>query len=132
MRGEGWDCGSARVARGWAEGQLPQLCPAAGKSTLAIMTFARYEWFEEWKDKQVTKRGDDYEELKKTFVDTAMQAVFKLYPRIKDRVRKPGVCGSFTSSPGSCPPSPVLQMQELGLGLLDTRAAPHQPIATAS
>ncbi|XP_035745321.1 all-trans-retinol 13,14-reductase, partial [Egretta garzetta] len=57
-----------------------------GKSTLAIMTFARYEWFEEWKDKQVTKRGDDYEELKKTFVDTAMQAVFKLYPRIKDRI----------------------------------------------
>ncbi|KAM6035018.1 all-trans-retinol 13,14-reductase isoform 2-T2 [Theristicus caerulescens] len=44
-----------------------------GKSTLAIVTFAKYEWFEEWKDKQVNKRGDDYEELKKTFVDTIMQ-----------------------------------------------------------
>ncbi|KAM6369617.1 LOW QUALITY PROTEIN: all-trans-retinol 13,14-reductase [Pluvialis apricaria] len=57
-----------------------------GKSTLAIVTFAKYEWFEEWKDKQVNKRGDDYEELKKTFVDAIMQAVFKLYPRIEDRI----------------------------------------------
>ncbi|NWS78644.1 RETST reductase, partial [Crotophaga sulcirostris] len=57
-----------------------------GKSTLAIVSFAKYEWFEEWKDKQVKKRGDDYEELKKTFVDTVMQAVFKLYPRIEDRI----------------------------------------------
>ncbi|NXJ71780.1 RETST reductase, partial [Rostratula benghalensis] len=57
-----------------------------GKSTLTIVTFAKYEWFEEWKDKQVNKRGDDYEELKKTFVDTIMQIVFKLYPQIEDRI----------------------------------------------
>ncbi|NXW62658.1 RETST reductase, partial [Eurystomus gularis] len=57
-----------------------------GKSTVAVVTFAKYEWFEEWKDKQVHKRGDDYEELKKTFVDAIMQAVFKLYPRIEDRI----------------------------------------------
>ncbi|KAM9266525.1 all-trans-retinol 13,14-reductase [Morus bassanus] len=57
-----------------------------GKSTLAVVTFAKYEWFEEWKDKQVNKRGDDYEKLKTTFVDAAMQVVFKLYPRIKDRI----------------------------------------------
>uniref|UniRef100_A0A8C0B4K7 All-trans-retinol 13,14-reductase n=1 Tax=Buteo japonicus TaxID=224669 RepID=A0A8C0B4K7_9AVES len=57
-----------------------------GKSTLAIVTFTKYEWFEEWKDEKVKKRGDDYEELKKTFVDTIMQVVFKLYPRIEDRI----------------------------------------------
>ncbi|XP_032937043.1 all-trans-retinol 13,14-reductase [Catharus ustulatus] len=57
-----------------------------GKSTLAIVTFARYEWFEEWKDKQVHKRGDDYEDLKKAFVDAIMQTVFKLYPRIEGRI----------------------------------------------
>lgn len=76
---------------------------------MAIVTFAKYEWFEEWKDKQVNKRGDDYEELKKTFVDTIMQTVFKLYPRIEDRVRKPGVRGSSSSSSGSCLPGPILQ-----------------------
>ncbi|NXK00597.1 RETST reductase, partial [Corythaixoides concolor] len=57
-----------------------------GKSTMIVVTFAKYEWFEEWKDEQVKKRGDDYEELKTTFVDTIMQAVFKLYPRIQDRI----------------------------------------------
>ncbi|NXG14407.1 RETST reductase, partial [Grallaria varia] len=57
-----------------------------GKSTLAIVSFARYEWFEEWKDKQVHKRGDDYEDLKKTFVDAIMQTVFRLYPRIEGRI----------------------------------------------
>ncbi|XP_075300888.1 all-trans-retinol 13,14-reductase [Opisthocomus hoazin] len=57
-----------------------------GKSTLAIVTFAKYEWFEEWKDEQVKKRGDDYEDLKKAFVDAIMQVVFKLYPRIEDRI----------------------------------------------
>ncbi|NXB05847.1 RETST reductase, partial [Cnemophilus loriae] len=57
-----------------------------GKSTLAIVTFSKYEWFEEWKDKQVHKRGDDYEDLKKTFVDAIMQTVFKLYPRVEGRI----------------------------------------------
>ncbi|XP_009076452.1 PREDICTED: all-trans-retinol 13,14-reductase, partial [Acanthisitta chloris] len=57
-----------------------------GKSTLAIVSFAKYEWFEEWKDKQVHKRGEDYEDLKKTFVDTIMEIVFKLYPGIEDKI----------------------------------------------
>lgn len=52
------------------------------------MTFAKYEWFEEWKDEPVNKRGDDYEDLKKTFVDAVMEVVFKLYPNIEDKVRK--------------------------------------------
>ncbi|NXE57640.1 RETST reductase, partial [Casuarius casuarius] len=57
-----------------------------GKSTLAIVTFAKYEWFEEWKDEPVHKRGDSYEEVKQAFVDTIMKTVFKLYPRIEDRI----------------------------------------------
>lgn len=70
------------------EGGKRQPCPAAGKSTLAIVTFAKYEWFEEWKDEPVNKRGDAYEDLKKTFVDAVMEVVFKLYPNIEDKVRK--------------------------------------------
>lgn len=93
MDGEVW-------GRGWAEEQAPQPSPPAGKSTLAIVTFARYEWFEEWKDKQVHKRGDDYEDLKKTFVDAIMQTVLKLYPRIEGRVRKHRGRGSSSSSLG--------------------------------
>lgn len=47
---------------------------------------AKYEWFEEWKDKPVHKRGDAYEDVKKTFVDAIMQTIFKLYPHIEDKV----------------------------------------------
>ncbi|NXC49194.1 RETST reductase, partial [Penelope pileata] len=57
-----------------------------GKSMLSILTFAKYEWFEEWKDEPVKKRGDAYEDMKKTFVDAIMQTVFKLYPKIEDRI----------------------------------------------
>uniref|UniRef100_A0A8C9FIF5 All-trans-retinol 13,14-reductase n=1 Tax=Pavo cristatus TaxID=9049 RepID=A0A8C9FIF5_PAVCR len=57
-----------------------------GKSTLSIITMAKYKWFEEWKDKPVHKRGDAYEDVKKTFVDAIMQTVFKLYPHIEDKV----------------------------------------------
>ncbi|XP_065601092.1 all-trans-retinol 13,14-reductase [Cyrtonyx montezumae] len=57
-----------------------------GKSTLSIITMAKYEWFEEWKDKPVHKRGDTYEDVKKTFVDAIMKTVFKLYPHIEDKV----------------------------------------------
>uniref|UniRef100_A0A8C8B694 All-trans-retinol 13,14-reductase n=1 Tax=Otus sunia TaxID=257818 RepID=A0A8C8B694_9STRI len=64
--------------------------PGKGRSpttnTLLENFFAKYEWFEEWKDKPANKRGDEYEELKKTFVDAIMQAVVKLYPRIEDRI----------------------------------------------
>lgn len=83
---------------------MPRPYPPAGKSTLSIITMAKYEWFEEWKDKPVHKRGDAYEDVKKTFVDAIMQTVFKLYPHIEDKVRGDGVCGCSGSRPGSvCP-----------------------------
>ncbi|NXA57330.1 RETST reductase, partial [Nothocercus julius] len=57
-----------------------------GKSTLAVVTFANYEWFEEWKDEPAQKRGDDYEDAKRPFVDAIMGTIYKLYPGIEDRV----------------------------------------------
>ncbi|XP_071585383.1 all-trans-retinol 13,14-reductase [Heliangelus exortis] len=57
-----------------------------GKSTLSIVTFAKYEWFEEWEDREVHRRGEEYEGLKQSFVGAIMQEVFKLYPGIEDKV----------------------------------------------
>lgn len=53
------------------------------------MAFAQYKWFEEWKDEKVQKRGVDYESLKNAIVESILKTVFKLYPRIEDKVRKP-------------------------------------------
>lgn len=58
-----------------------------GKSTLIVLAVAKYEWFEEWKEEKVTKRGAEYEAFKNCFVDNIMETVLKFYPQIKDKVR---------------------------------------------
>ncbi|XP_006129180.3 all-trans-retinol 13,14-reductase [Pelodiscus sinensis] len=57
-----------------------------GKSTLCIMAVARYEWFEEWKDETVQKRGAEYESLKDAFVESILKIVLKLYPGVEDKI----------------------------------------------
>ncbi|XP_069475035.1 all-trans-retinol 13,14-reductase-like [Ambystoma mexicanum] len=61
-----------------------QRCP--GKSSLTILTLVRYEWFDEWKDFKVQKRGAEYEELKKTFADAMMETVMQHFPKICEKV----------------------------------------------
>ncbi|KAJ7305093.1 hypothetical protein JRQ81_010926 [Phrynocephalus forsythii] len=57
-----------------------------GKSTLIVLAIAKYEWFEEWKEEKVTRRGMEYESLKNSFVDNIMETILKFYPQIKDRI----------------------------------------------
>lgn len=58
-----------------------------GKSTLSLVSFANYEWFEEWKDDKVTNRGTDYKELKQTFCDSILEVVMSVFPKItRDKV----------------------------------------------
>ncbi|KAJ1091610.1 hypothetical protein NDU88_004727 [Pleurodeles waltl] len=57
-----------------------------GRSTVTVLTFAPYEWFEEWKDLNVKKRGVDYDSLKNTFTESMLETVTKLYPKIKDKI----------------------------------------------
>uniref|UniRef100_A0A8C5HFC7 All-trans-retinol 13,14-reductase n=1 Tax=Gouania willdenowi TaxID=441366 RepID=A0A8C5HFC7_GOUWI len=58
-----------------------------GKSTLSLVSFAKYEWFEEWKDDKVTNRAPDYKELKQTFIDTALDVVLEVFPKItRDKI----------------------------------------------
>ncbi|XP_064170345.1 all-trans-retinol 13,14-reductase-like isoform X1 [Anguilla rostrata] len=57
-----------------------------GKSTLSLVTFASYEWFEEWKDGKVTNRGMDYKQLKEAFINTVVDMVVQIFPCIKDRI----------------------------------------------
>ncbi|XP_037112362.1 all-trans-retinol 13,14-reductase isoform X1 [Syngnathus acus] len=57
------------------------------KSTLSLVSFANYDWFEEWKDDKVTNRASDYKELKRAFIETALQVVLDVFPKItKDKV----------------------------------------------
>ncbi|XP_013877958.1 all-trans-retinol 13,14-reductase isoform X2 [Austrofundulus limnaeus] len=87
-------------AREQAAQKIPLLfvaCPSAkdptweerspGKSTLSLVSFAKYEWFEDWKDDKVTNRGPDYKELKQMFIDSALEVVMDVFPKItRDKI----------------------------------------------
>lgn len=57
-----------------------------GKSTLTVVSFANYAWFEEWKDEKVKNRSADYKELKQTFINSVVEVLTEIYPKIKDRI----------------------------------------------
>ncbi|MEQ2167986.1 hypothetical protein GOODEAATRI_009688, partial [Goodea atripinnis] len=78
---------------------------AYGKSTLSLVSFAKYSWFEEWKDGKVTNRGADYKELKQAFINSALDVVMDVFPKIsrdKDRM-----CFCVVSLAASLELSPV-------------------------
>ncbi|MGH0169318.1 UNVERIFIED_CONTAM: hypothetical protein FKN15_002209 [Acipenser sinensis] len=57
-----------------------------GKSTLSLVTFTRYEWFEDWKDERVNNRGEEYKNLKESFVKNLVDAAIEIFPRIKGKI----------------------------------------------
>ncbi|CAH1237999.1 RETSAT [Branchiostoma lanceolatum] len=57
-----------------------------GKSTCVIITFTPYEWWEQWKDKRVMKRGEEYEGLKDALAQQMWKQTCQLYPQLKDRL----------------------------------------------
>ena len=57
-----------------------------GKSTCSVLTFGKYEWFEEWKNEKVMHRGDDYNSLKMEIGRWIWKSVCILYPHLEDKL----------------------------------------------
>lgn len=57
-----------------------------GKSVCVVVTFSNWEWFQEWNDNRVMKRGHVYQDLKRTFQDRAWQQILKLFPQFEGKV----------------------------------------------
>lgn len=54
---------------------------------MSLVSFANYKWFEEWKDGKVSNRGPDYKELKQIFIDSVLEVVMDVFPKItRDKV----------------------------------------------
>lgn len=53
---------------------------------MTILTMVKYEWFEEWKDTVVRKRGDEYHDYKMRFANNLFDWACTLFPKIKDKV----------------------------------------------
>lgn len=45
-----------------------------------------YEWFEQWKDTTVRKRGDEYYNYKMRFAKNLFDWACTVFPKIKDKV----------------------------------------------
>lgn len=58
----------------------------SGKSSALAITFAKWEWFEEWKNEKLRHRGDRYEDLKDIFGRKLWQKCVDLYPQIDGKV----------------------------------------------
>ncbi|XP_066955486.1 all-trans-retinol 13,14-reductase-like [Macrobrachium rosenbergii] len=57
-----------------------------GKTTMALVTFLPYEWFSDWENERVMKRGDEYESVKNVFGYKAIDQACKLFPSIKAHI----------------------------------------------
>ncbi len=57
-----------------------------GKSTCTVITLANWEWFEQWKDARVMKRGEEYERIKNGIAQRMWEQVLAFYPQLKDKV----------------------------------------------
>ncbi|KAF3704192.1 putative all-trans-retinol 13,14-reductase [Channa argus] len=57
-----------------------------GKSCMTILTMVEYEWFEEWKDTTVRKRGEEYYNYKMRFAKNLFDWACTLFPKIRDKL----------------------------------------------
>ncbi|KAK0142710.1 putative all-trans-retinol 13,14-reductase [Merluccius polli] len=56
------------------------------KSCMTILTMVKYEWFEEWTDTTVRKRGDEYHQYKMRFANKLFEWACTIFPKIKDKL----------------------------------------------
>jgi len=57
-----------------------------GKTTMALVTLANYEWFQQWEEERCKKRGAEYDGVKNTLGDRLVAQATRLFPQIKDHI----------------------------------------------
>ncbi|XP_078126254.1 all-trans-retinol 13,14-reductase-like [Sander vitreus] len=57
-----------------------------GKSCMTLLTMARYEWFEEWEETKLGKRGQDYLDLKNSMAQEMLDWALITFPQLRDKV----------------------------------------------
>ncbi|XP_070565727.1 all-trans-retinol 13,14-reductase-like [Ptychodera flava] len=57
-----------------------------GKSVCIVITLANWEWFKDWENERVMKRGEEYDWLKNAIGERMWEQTCLLYPQLKDKV----------------------------------------------
>ena len=58
----------------------------ANKSTCALVTMANWEWFKQFENSTLRKRGDDYDEIKNAIGDMMIEQACKLVPQLRHHI----------------------------------------------
>ena len=58
----------------------------SGKSACTVVTLGNWDWFAEWQDERVMKRGDKYEAIKDKIAKRMWDQVCAYFPQLKDKV----------------------------------------------
>lgn len=69
-----------------------------GKTSMTILTMVNYEWFEEWKDTTVRKRGDDYFNYKMRFANYLFDWACKHFPKLREKLVYQEAASPLTST----------------------------------
>lgn len=56
-----------------------------GKSNCTIVTLANWEWFAEWENERVKKRGGEYDDLKNRIAEKVWEQTCRYYPQLKEK-----------------------------------------------
>ncbi len=57
-----------------------------GRSTIEIIGFAPYEWFQKWEGTRWNKRGEEYEAMKEKFARKLLEQLYRFEPQVKGKV----------------------------------------------
>ena len=57
-----------------------------GKTVCTVVTLGNWEWFSEWENERVMKRGDEYQTLKTAIGRRMWNQVCAIYPQLADKV----------------------------------------------
>lgn len=57
-----------------------------GISNCILISDAKFEWFEKWKDMRTHKRGDEYDQYKQKFADKLLEVLYEKVPQVKGKV----------------------------------------------
>ncbi len=57
-----------------------------GRSTIEIITVAKYEWFKKWENTRWKKRGDEYDALKEKLAQRLLAHLYKYEPQLQGKI----------------------------------------------
>nr|CAG4709903.1 unnamed protein product [Naegleria fowleri] len=58
--------------------------PVGNKVSAILLTFSKYEWFSDWEHQRVTNRSVDYEDLKQSLANRAVELFYEKFPHLHE------------------------------------------------